>query len=116
MTTPPLVSALSAALLAGLISLSGAREALADKDEDAHEHDSITMADLPPPVQATFQRESQGGRVEDLRRETHTGGTVIYEGEIVRDGRGAGIEVGDNGKVLERETPHDERTEHCDRR
>jgi uncharacterized membrane protein YkoI len=116
MTTTPLVSALSAALLAALISLGGARGALADEHEDAHEHDSVTMADLPPEVQATFERESKGGRVEDLRRETHMGGTVIYEGEIVHEGRGAEIEVGANGKVLEREAPHDERAEHCDGR
>jgi hypothetical protein len=116
MTTKPVVSALSAALLAGLVSLGSARWALADADEDAHGHDSVTMADLPAAVQATFEREAKGGRVEYLRRETHMGGTVIYEGEIVRDGRGAEIEVGADGKVLERETPHDERTEHDGRR
>ncbi len=100
------------ALLAGLLSVGGVGRALADEDEFAHERELLPLEALPAPAQATLKSASKGGRIEDLRRETRADGTVLFEGEIVRDGRGADIKVSADGKVLERDTPHDIRKVH----
>src|SRR3954447_15951173 len=93
---------LATLLLAGTLGVGFGARALADENESGHEHQSVTMADLPAPVQATFKRESKGGKIEELRKETRKDGTVIYEGEIVKNGKGTDIEVNSAGKVVER--------------
>jgi uncharacterized membrane protein YkoI len=87
------------------------RVARADEDEAGHKHESVTMADLPAAAQKTLKREAKGGTLEELRKETKKDGTVVYEAEIVRNGKGTDIEVSAAGKVLEREKPHDEASE-----
>jgi len=86
--------------------------ALADENESGHEHQSVSMAELPAPVQSTFKREAKGGKIEELRKETRKDGSVVYEAEIVKKGKGTDIEVDAHGKVVERGKPHDESTEH----
>jgi len=103
---------LATLLLAGTLGVGFGVRALADENEKGHEHQSVTMADLPAPVQATFKRESKGGKIEELRKETRKDGTVIYEGEIVKNGKGTDIEVNSAGKVVERGKAHDESSEH----
>jgi len=99
------------ALLAGTLGLGGVGRALADEDEGSHEHQSVTMADLPAAAQKTFKKEAKGGKIEELRKETRKDGSVAYEGEIVRNGKGTDIEVSAEGKVLERGKSHDEKSE-----
>jgi uncharacterized membrane protein YkoI len=70
------------------------------------------MADLPAAAQTTLKHEAKGGKIEELRKETRKDGKVIYEAEIVKAGKGTDIEVGADGKVLERGKAHDEATEH----
>ncbi len=103
---------LATLLLAGALGMGFGARALADENETGHEHQSVAMADLPAPVQATFKRESKGGKIEELRKETRKDGTVIYEGEIVKNGKGTEIEVNSAGKVVERGKMHDESSEH----
>jgi uncharacterized membrane protein YkoI len=70
------------------------------------------MEELPAAVQATFKKEAKGGQIEELRKETRKNGSVIYEGEIVKNGKGRDLEVSSTGKVLERGKAHDESSEH----
>jgi hypothetical protein len=83
-----------------------------EKNEKNHHHESVKMTDLPAPVQETFRRESAGGEIEEVRKETRKGGDVIYEAEIVKAGKGTDLEVNAAGKVVERGKPHDESHEH----
>jgi hypothetical protein len=99
------------ALLAGMLSVGGIGRALADEDEAGHKHESVTMADLPAAAQKTFKREAKGGKVEELRKETRKDGSVAYEAEIVKSGKGSEIEVSAEGKILERGKAHDESSE-----
>ena len=99
------------ALLAGALGLGGVGRAFADENEAGHEHQPVTMAELPAPVQKTLQREAKGGKLEELRKETRKDGRVIYEAEVVKNGKGTDIEVGADGKVLERGKAHDEKSE-----
>ena len=98
-------------LLAGTLGLGGVGRAVADEDEGSHEHQSVTMADLPAAAQKTLKREAKGGQIEELRKETQKNGKVVYEAEIVKNGKGTDIEVSADGKVLERGKPHDEKSE-----
>ena len=103
---------MAVALLAGTLGLGGAGRAMADEDEGNHEHQSVTMADLPASVQKTLKREAKGGKIEELRKETRKDGTLVYEAEVVKNGKGTDIEVNADGKVLERGKSHDESHEH----
>ena len=104
---------LTALFLAGALGLGlSGRVLAAEENESGHEHQTLTMAELPAAVQSTFKRESKGGKIEELRKETRKDGTVIYEGEIVKNGKGTDIEVNSAGKVVERGKAHDESREH----
>jgi hypothetical protein len=100
------------ALLAGLLSVGWAAGALADEDEFAHTHALLPVEAAPRPVQATLQSAAKGGRIQDLRQKTHADGTVTYKAEIVRDARGATVEIASDGRLLERGTPEDIRKVH----
>jgi hypothetical protein len=99
-------------LLAGMLGVGLGARALAEENESGHEHQPVTMADLPAAVQSTFKHEAKGGKIEELRKETRKDGSVIYEGEIVKNGKGCDIEVNSAGKVVERGKTHDEKGEH----
>ena len=103
---------LATLLLAGALGTGIGVRVLADENEGGHEHQSVTMAELPAPVQATLNREAKGGKIEELRKETGKDGSIIYEAEIVKKGRGTDLEVSSEGKVIERGKTHDESSEH----
>jgi hypothetical protein len=77
-----------------------------------HKHESVKMEDLPPAVQDTLRKEANGGKIGELRKEKNKQGAVIYEAEIVKDGKGTDLEVDSSGKVVERGQTHDESQEH----
>ncbi len=103
---------LATLLIAGALGLGVGGRVLADENESGHEHQSVTMAELPAPVQKTLKREAKGGKIEELRKETKKDGSVQYEAEIVKNGKGTDIEVNADGKVVERGKTHDESGEH----
>ena len=51
---------MAVALLAGTLGLGGVGRAVADEDEGSHEHQSVTMADVPPAAQKTHKKEARG--------------------------------------------------------
>jgi hypothetical protein len=74
--------------------------------EKQEEH--LTMTQVPAPVKATIDKESAGGKVDEIEKETEHGRT-FYEAEIVKNGKTSYIHVSDDGKVLKRETVAAER-------
>lgn len=98
-------------LLAGALALGGASHALANDNEKTHEHQKVTLADLPPAAQDSLKREAKGGDIEEIRKETKKDGTVIYEAEIVKNGKGRDINVNADGTVTKRGKMHDEKSE-----
>ena len=103
---------LTTLLLAGALGLGLGGRVFADENESGHEHQSVKMAELPSAVQATLKKEAKGGKIEELRKETRKDGSVIYEAEIVKSGKGRDIEVNADGKVVERGKTHEEKSEH----
>ena len=74
--------------------------------EKHEEH--LTMTQVPAPVKATVDKESAGGKVDEIEKETEHGRT-FYEAEIVKKGKTSYIHVAEDGKVLKRETAAAER-------
>ena len=74
--------------------------------EDKEQH--VSMDQLPAAVKATLEKESTGGKIGEVEKETERGKT-FYEAEIVKNGHESYIHVSGDGKVLKRETEADER-------
>jgi hypothetical protein len=62
----------------------------------------VTLDQVPPPVQATIKRESAGGLVREVQKETKDG-KVSYEVDIALRGRKIEIDVAEDGAVVKRE-------------
>jgi hypothetical protein len=71
----------------------------------------LQMSDLPSAVRDTFKREAKGGKVEELRKSTQKDGSVVYEGEIVKKGKGRELEENSDGMVVDRGKAHNEKME-----
>jgi len=56
---------------------------------------------LPPAVRATIEKESAGGKVEEIEKETENGKT-FYDVEIEKNGHESSVHVSEDGKVLAR--------------
>jgi hypothetical protein len=63
--------------------------------------DDVSVDQLPPPVRATVERETQGGRITELERDQEQGQT-IYEVEFSLDGKKYELDVAADGTLLER--------------
>jgi hypothetical protein len=61
----------------------------------------VPIDQLPQPVRATVERETQGGQITDIERDTEHGQT-IYEVEFVLDGKEYELDIAADGKLLER--------------
>lgn len=61
----------------------------------------VPLEQLPAPVRATVERETQGGKITDIEKD-HEGGQVIYEVEFTLDGKEWELDIAEDGKLLER--------------
>lgn len=64
---------------------------------------NVTLKECPAAVQKTLRRESRGGRIVEVEKETGDGAQVVYEAEIIVDGHVFDVTVGENGRVIARE-------------
>jgi hypothetical protein len=102
--------ALVVALLAGLLSTGGVGRALAN--EGHHAGEPVALTDLPSAAQKTFNRETKGAQLGDLRKVTKQDGSIAYKAEIVKGDTATGIAVSPEGKVLKHFKVHEEKAEH----
>jgi len=61
----------------------------------------IPLEQLPAPVRATVEKETQGGKVTDIEKDRERG-QVIYEVEFTLDGKEWELDIAEDGKLLER--------------
>jgi hypothetical protein len=78
--------------LAGIACLGFASAALAQQ---------LLFQQLPAPVQATVQREIQGGTLGEIEREERAG-VVTYEVEYVLGGTQYELDIAEDGRLLRR--------------
>ena len=62
---------------------------------------AVPLEQLPAPVRATVEKETQGGKVTDIEKD-HERGQVIYEVEFTLDGKEWELDIAEDGKLLEK--------------
>ena len=77
-------------------AVMGGSALLADDDE---KEVKVKLKDCPKVVQKTLKRESKGGEIEEIVKETEDG-KVVYEAEVEIDGKEYEIEVAEDGTLL----------------
>lgn len=60
----------------------------------------VNYGDLPPAVQKTAQRESQGATVKRYSKEVENG-RVVYEVEMIADGKARDVSIDSSGEIVE---------------
>jgi uncharacterized membrane protein YkoI len=66
------------------------------------EEEEITLDQCPAPVKATILKEAKGGKIEEIEKEVEDG-KLLYEAELLIDGKEVEIKVAPDGKLLEKE-------------
>ncbi|MHC4089157.1 MAG: PepSY domain-containing protein, partial [Planctomycetota bacterium] len=64
---------------------------------DEHEEE-VSLEQVPAAVKATILRESAGGKITEIERETKNGKTS-YEAEFLRDGQEIEIKIAPDGTL-----------------
>ena len=67
----------------------------------------VTIRDLPSPVRRTLERESYGGQVKEIERETKSGKTV-FEADVKLDGSVYAVVIAADGKLLSKTLDDDD--------
>lgn len=70
------------------------------------DEEQVTLDQIPAAVKATILKESAGGKITEIERETKNGKTV-YEAEFLLDGNEIEIKVAPDGTLLGREVEHE---------
>ena len=99
---------MAAALVAG-----AAVPAVYAADKPARtEVQKMSLDQLPAPVKTTLEKEAKGGTIGDVTMEKDKKGRTYYEAEIhPAKGKDRYVHVGEDGKVLKRESARKEATE-----
>ena len=72
------------------------------------EGENLTLDKVPAAVKATIEKETAGGTIKSIEKETEEG-KVVYECTYKdKDGAKHAIEIAEDGKVLEREAGDDD--------
>jgi len=86
-------------------------------EEDEHE-ESVTLKQVPAAVRATLERESTGGKIKKIEKENKHG-KLIFEADIIIDGKEYETEVTPDGVLISKELErkhgrkhHEEMEEH----
>jgi uncharacterized membrane protein YkoI len=96
----------------GWILVAAAALGLAACAEDEH-HESkhneipVTMDQVPPPVKATIVRESEGGTIGDIDKETKHD-KLVYEADASISGTNYEIKVAEDGTLLSKKLDNEE--------
>ena len=81
----------------GLLIIGGCTNKHEDDDDDNEM--TVSMSEVPQPVQASFQKMHPNATVNQVEKETHTDGTAEYEINFTENGKKHSVELDDNGAV-----------------
>ena len=85
----------------GLIAWNVLHDPNAAYREVPEQEELVTIDEVPEAVRATIRRESAGGVVEEIQKETEPG-EVEYDVDIVKGGQKISLDIAENGSVMER--------------
>ena len=94
--------AMLTALGLGLTACNSLNAEDKDKDDDEQET-TIKFSEAPEAVQKTIKEEAKGATVDTLTKEVEDGKTTYEAENVTIDGKKYDIEVGADGKLLEKE-------------
>lgn len=77
------------------------------EEEEASET-QLALADVPSAVQATITKEAGNGKINEVEKETRKDGKVVYEAEVMIDGKEHDILVAEDGTLLGKEADDEE--------
>ena len=69
--------------------------------EQPKQEQVVTIDQIPAPVRTVIQRESAGGVVKEIQKETKEG-KIKYDADIVKSGQKIGLKIAEDGSILER--------------
>jgi uncharacterized membrane protein YkoI len=95
-------------LAAVCLSLAGTVTVAVWAAEKEEKEEKVTIDQVPAVVKTTIQAE--GGKVEDIARETKDGKT-IYEADVIKDGKEIELRVAEDGKLVSRKIEGDAKEE-----
>jgi hypothetical protein len=78
-----------------------------DGENGGDEGNAVSINDVPKPVKKTILKEAKGGTVEEIEREQDDG-KVIFDADIVVDGKKFELKVAENGKLLSKEADEED--------
>ncbi len=84
-------------LLAIGLGMIGAMTLVAGAGEEREE--KVSLDQLPPAVKATILKEARGGTIQEIERERENS-KIVYEAEVIIDGKEFEIEVAADGTLL----------------
>ena len=90
------------ALFSCLTLLPGCAMPGEEDDADEAGEVKIALADAPDAVQATLKKEAGAGRIHEIEKEAENG-RVVYEAEVVTNGKTEDITIADDGTFIGRE-------------
>jgi hypothetical protein len=73
------------------------------EDSTATAEVEVTMAQLPPAVRQTLEREAAGGEVEEIELETKADGVITYSADTKIGGKIYDITIAQDGTLISRE-------------
>src|ERR1043165_1982722 len=63
---------------------------------------TVTMNELPPSLRATFEKETAGGKITEIEKETKNG-KVVYSADAEVSGKKWDIAVAEDGSLVSKE-------------
>ena len=70
------------------------------EEEDEGKEVKIKFSEAPAAVQATIKEEAGGVSIENLDKETHKDGKIVYEADAMIGGTNYEIDVAEDGKLI----------------
>lgn len=89
-------------LLSGGLAVVTAPKGWAEKKKTDEQEETVALADVPPAVRATIEKEANGAHLKKIEQSTSKKGQVVYELEIVKSGQQYEILIAADGTVLKR--------------
>ncbi len=83
--------------VAGLLAVGGCQNK-GGNDRDDNEM-TISMSEVPPAVQASFEKMHPNATVKEVEKEMHADGTMHFEFEFMQDGKSREVELDQSGAV-----------------
>lgn len=99
-------------MLAGILGLGLAgcacgTKASEAKDDDDKDEVKITIDQLPSPVKAMLDQESNGGKIGELEKETKEG-KMVYEADVTIGDKPYEIKIAEDGTLLKKKLDKDD--------